>query len=84
MTEFDLQKLHGIKVTIKWSTFLIIISIAGSTILGSYKAGSAINDIKTDYNNTKALVNKHERQIPEIKQRQFFDSIILVSLLKIR
>ncbi len=83
MTEFDLQKLHGIKVTIKWSTFWIILSIVGSTIVGSYKAGSAINDIRSDYGNTKSLVLKHERQIPEIRQRQFFDSLKLASLLKI-
>lgn len=84
MTEFDLQKLHGIKLTIKWSTFWIILSIAASTIVGSYKAGSAINDVRADYNNTKSLVNKHEKEIPEIKQKQFLDSLFFVSLLKIR
>lgn len=81
MTEFD---LHGVKLTIKWSTFWIILSIAASTIVGSYKFGGAVNDLRADYNNTKSLVNKHERQIPEIKQKQFLDSITLASLLKIR
>lgn len=82
MTEFDLQKLHGIKLTIKWSTFWIILSIAGSTIVGSYKFGGVVNDMRADYSNVKTLVNKHEIQIPQIKQRQFTDSIIIGSLLK--
>lgn len=84
MTEFDLQKLHGIKLTIKWSTFWIILSIAASTIVGTWKGGVAYNDFRNDYNNTKGLANKHEIQIPEIQHKQFLDSLKLASLLKIR
>lgn len=82
MTDIDLQKIHGLKLTIKWQTFWIIFSIAGSALFGSYRAGSVVNDIRNDYGATKKLTLKHETQIPEMKQKYFADSLTFMALIK--
>lgn len=82
MTEIDLQKIHGIKITLRWQSALIVISFATSTIIGSWKGGAAYNDFRNDYSNVKGLAIKHERQIPEMKQKYFADSLTFMALIK--
>ena len=77
MTEIDLHKLElkSLKVTIKWSTFFIIMSSMCTLGIGLFKAGVYMNKMQTYLRVEERKVSDLQNELQAVKINQYQFSI---------
>lgn len=73
MTEFDLHKLQMKKfiITVRWSTFLIVMTVIGNAVFWSFKAGSYVNKAQQYMQETRTITNSNTDEINNIKSKMY-------------
>jgi len=59
MNEFDISKLNGIRINLKWSTVVIVSTIFANSIYWSFKFGNYFNEQSSYIHNTRGIVEKN-------------------------
>lgn len=63
MNEFDITKLHGLKINIKWSTVAIITTIFANSVFWSFKFGNYFTKQETRNEETRKITEDNKNAI---------------------